>query len=1625
MPASPMAPLRSTTTRRVTRAAASSQNSRKRRSNAGPDPLFSGDEDKDDDDTVGTNAATAVTTANSTTPAPGSPSWGAWTAVKVAVGIVAALAVTRRAVFPLATAQEWATRHAHNVAGKTFVVTGGSSGVGFETAKALAAAGGNVVLTSRDLKRGALAVDTIKRSAFGPISQTGGQVRFLQLDQASIASVTEFADRLVQTTGAIHGLVLNAGQISQQFQCSEDGIERTFQVNHLANQILVNRTADALVRGSARVVVVTSFQGARYFRQSAAAASAPHTTAAAFGMFESYGNSKLANVRFARELSRRLGHGNVTAVSVHPGMISTNLGVSRGVGVLDWLDRVGARLFWLAMSPLTKSAQEGAATQTLCVVAPLAEVEAGGFYKDNRLSDAFPTTFQSNKQDEALDHETWEITEGLIRGDPTYRCGGGDQSAASAEPTSDRQRARADRDSDDNSARNMVLLVLLHPVLYLALFSTAEAVFGRSAGAGAGAADEAPAPAGRTAGTVAAAASVAVPVLGLDKINTTFPKPALVALERHRTLRSSLIDGGYAVLLWHHGRVAPGGLTPVSGLVYGLVILLWTDAHFTLTHRLLHTQPLYRIVHSVHHQSRNPGPWSSLSFHPIEAVVYFSAYLICLAVPLPSWALIGMKVGMVVGPLHAHLGYDLGPVVTGARHHYIHHTLVNCNYGGVPTGLWDKLLGTEHRDRRASPAATGSSNAIPTVSPTSLLAAMLLTRTAAEFVATNVLAAAALLVWILLVDGTLWVRPLGPRKKRKVFVIGLSRTGTTSITAALNGLGWRTYHFFRHLVAWDPQTGRPTTVPAAADAFDGFTDIAPTLVFEELVDRHPDALFVQTTRPAKQWGEAMIRFTGGQPNRMLFLYHPVPNTFYRRNYGDGWADYTAPQWAGVMTAYDARVASCFVGCPDRLLRLDVSAPSALSELASFIGANEAACASVEGQPFPHRLVFEFSFLAQPAASVCDALAYLKSWRALGLAVAATVLLCGGALADLGQCGRVCQTRGGHSGAGGRLTDPSVFTRGDRCTCADGTTPPRFYPAESYRPTESEHGVCGADGAAHASAKAAHTNGTLVVNCGGCGKCSRLDATAGYRRMGDAMTLEASRCAVVNLVLGTAAGRACVEGWMGLPAPCSQCWRDNMDCTVVHCFRPCVLGHGTPLSGAANNVPTPGGGTELSSCLACDERHCSPSFLRCAGANRRTAGVRTDITRPDRELCTSAAADFAGIAAAAARKEAGAGTGSMYSRKKEGPSPFGAETEAVGMEPERVRSSTPCGGMPTMNMNTVSESSVPMPSNSGTGSDRGLKIPPPPKLPPVQSHPISVGDLPGTIVQMSTNSGFAFSEEYECLETGSGFSREAAQQTENKMKNRYSDILAYDHTRVRLSVIPGDSYSDYINANYINGHGKSNVRKYIAAQGPTALTVIDFWRMIFEQDADTVMMVTNCEEKGRIKCQRYWPAGTDQDMPLLDNFFITMTNVEQFADYAVRTMVLNRNGSVRTLRQYHYSSWPDHGVPDATAPILEMLRKARITHSPSRGPMVIHCSAGVGRTGTLIAIDHGIDQATDSTKIDVFSCLNEMRRQRNAMVQTEEQYIFVYRALADTLLSAASDFDVQASSAHQGSVEPGR
>lgn len=212
------------------------------------------------------------------------------------------------------------------------------------------------------------------------------------------------------------------------------------------------------------------------------------------------------------------------------------------------------------------------------------------------------------------------------------------------------------------------------------------------------------------------------------------------------------------------------------------------------------------------------------------------------------------------------------------------------------------------------------------------------------------------------------------------------------------------------------------------------------------------------------------------------------------------------------------------------------------------------------------------------------------------------------------------------------------------------------------------------------------------------------------------------------------------------------------------------------------------------------------------------------------------------------------------------------------------------------------------------------------------------------------------------------------------------------------MIPGDPYSDYVNANYISS--RSEPRKYIAAQGPTQLTAIDFWRMLWESKVPVVVMVTNCEEKGRIKCHRYWPASVGEPMPLMDGFSVTWTSTEEFPDFVIRSLKMVNGRERFTVKQFHYTSWPDHGVPESTAAALMMLRKARAARVGHDGPMLVHCSAGVGRTGTLLGIDINIDRMADTGDIDVYGTLNQMRRERNTVVQTEEQYIFIYRALAD-------------------------
>ena len=278
---------------------------------------------------------------------------------------------------------------------------------------------------------------------------------------------------------------------------------------------------------------------------------------------------------------------------------------------------------------------------------------------------------------------------------------------------------------------------------------------------------------------------------------------------------------------------------------------------------------------------------------------------------------------------------------------------------------------------------------------------------------------------------------------------------------------------------------------------------------------------------------------------------------------------------------------------------------------------------------------------------------------------------------------------------------------------------------------------------------------------------------------------------------------------------------------------------------------------------------------------------------------------------------------------------------------------------------------------------------------------TVSEYPDQFEDMAQNDMLPFCDEYDACEQGSEFSRLAGGRPDIQRKNRYANILPYDYTRVRLAMNKQDKYSDYINANYIDGYGPSRKRHYIAAQGPNAQTVPDFWQMVWEAETEVIIMVTNCEEKGRLKCNQYWPAAVGKAMRFpTHGLLVEWRGVESTPDYIIRSfaVTLPGNETPRIIKQFHFITWPDHGVPQSTAASMDMLKLAKAERTELGGPMVVHCSAGVGRTGTIIAIDMNLEMIAEKQEIDVKAALNSMRRQRAMMIQTEDQYIFVHKSL---------------------------
>ncbi|XP_067271380.1 receptor-type tyrosine-protein phosphatase S isoform X30 [Pseudorasbora parva] len=287
-----------------------------------------------------------------------------------------------------------------------------------------------------------------------------------------------------------------------------------------------------------------------------------------------------------------------------------------------------------------------------------------------------------------------------------------------------------------------------------------------------------------------------------------------------------------------------------------------------------------------------------------------------------------------------------------------------------------------------------------------------------------------------------------------------------------------------------------------------------------------------------------------------------------------------------------------------------------------------------------------------------------------------------------------------------------------------------------------------------------------------------------------------------------------------------------------------------------------------------------------------------------------------------------------------------------------------------------------------------------QTPGMMNHPpIPISELAEHTDLLKANDNLKLSQEYESIDPGQQFTWEHSNLEVNKPKNRYANVIAYDHSRVILAPIEGITGSDYINANYIDGYRKQNA--YIATQGPLPETFGDFWRMVWEQRAATVVMMTRLEEKSRIKCDQYWPSRGTETYGMIQ---VTLLDTIELATFCVRTFSLHKNGSSekREVRQFQFTAWPDHGVPEYPTPFLAFLRRVKTCNPPDAGPIIAHCSAGVGRTGCFIVIDAMLERIKHEKTVDIYGHVTLMRSQRNYMVQTEDQYSFIHDALLEAV-----------------------
>ncbi|KAM9072644.1 phosphatidylinositol phosphatase PTPRQ isoform 7-T8 [Megaptera novaeangliae] len=285
-------------------------------------------------------------------------------------------------------------------------------------------------------------------------------------------------------------------------------------------------------------------------------------------------------------------------------------------------------------------------------------------------------------------------------------------------------------------------------------------------------------------------------------------------------------------------------------------------------------------------------------------------------------------------------------------------------------------------------------------------------------------------------------------------------------------------------------------------------------------------------------------------------------------------------------------------------------------------------------------------------------------------------------------------------------------------------------------------------------------------------------------------------------------------------------------------------------------------------------------------------------------------------------------------------------------------------------------------------------------------PISKKSFLQHVEELCTNNNLKFQEEFsELPKFLQDLSSTDADLPWNRAKNRFPNIKPYNNNRVKLiadASIPG---SDYINASYVSGYLCPN--EFIATQGPLPGTVGDFWRMVWETRAKTLVMLTQCFEKGRIRCHQHWPED-NKPVTVFGDIVITKLMEDVQIDWTIRDLKIERHGDCMTIRQCNFTAWPEHGVPENSAPLVHFVKLVRASRAHDTTPMVVHCSAGVGRTGVFIALDHLTQHINDHDFVDIYGLVAELRSERMCMVQNLAQYIFLHQCVLDLLSSKGSN-----------------